>query len=100
MTGHTGSLTPHAAPIRQRRQLMNHYERTRAQPALLRMALSLAARGWHIFPCAPGGKHPALHDSWKQLATIDPARIGRWWRSIPYNIGIACGPSDLVVVEP
>jgi Bifunctional DNA primase/polymerase, N-terminal len=69
------------------------------QQALLRMALSLAARGWHVFPCAPGSKHPALRESWQQLATTDTARIGRWWRYIPYNIGIASGPSGLVVID-
>jgi hypothetical protein len=72
---------------------MNHHQR------LLRTALSLAARGWHVFPGVPGGKSPALRENWKQLATTDPARIGRWWRHRPYNICIACGPSGLVVLD-
>ena len=29
-------------------------------PVLLRSALPAAALGWHVFPCAPGGKRPAL----------------------------------------
>ena len=29
-------------------------------PVLLRSALSAAALGWQVFPCAPGGKRPAL----------------------------------------
>jgi hypothetical protein len=78
---------------------MNSGEPGRAQRVLLRTATSIAARGWHVFPCAPGGKHPALQGSWPLLATTDPARIGRWWLRVPYNIGIACGPSGLVVID-
>lgn len=78
---------------------MNAGDLAVVQRDLLRAALSLAARGWHVFPAAPGGKRPALRDSWQQLATTDTARIGRWWRRIPYNIAIACGPSGLVVLD-
>jgi len=67
--------------------------------SLLRAALSLAARSWHVFPCVPGGKQPALRDNWQQLATTDPARILRWWTRMPFNIGISCGPSGLVVID-
>jgi hypothetical protein len=71
----------------------------RADPVLLRPALSMAARGWHVFPCAPGTKRPALQENWQQIATTDPARIRRWWTCLPYNIGIACGPSMLIVID-
>jgi Bifunctional DNA primase/polymerase, N-terminal len=67
--------------------------------SLLHAAECLAARGWHVFPCVPGGKRPALRDNWQQLATIDPARILRWWTRMPFNIGISCGPSGLVVLD-
>jgi hypothetical protein len=67
--------------------------------ALLRAALSLAARGWHVFPCAIGGKEPALRDNWQHLATISPHRVHRWWSRLPYNIGISCGSSGLVVLD-
>ena len=66
---------------------------------LLRSALSLAGRGWHVFPCVPGGKRPALRGSWQDHATIDQARIRAWWSRAPYNVGIACGPSGLVVID-
>jgi hypothetical protein len=67
---------------------------------LLRSALSLAERGWHVFPCVPGGKRPALRGSWHDHATTEPARILAWWsRAEAYNIGIACGPSGLVVID-
>ena len=52
-----------------------------------------------MFPCAPGGKQPALRGNWQGLATTDPAAICAWWTRRPYNIGIACGPSGLVVLD-
>jgi hypothetical protein len=67
--------------------------------AMLSAALSLAARGWHVFPCVPGGKRPALRSGWEQRATTDPARIARCWGHAAYNIGIACGPSGLVAID-
>ena len=66
---------------------------------LLQSALSLAERGWHVFPCVPGGKRPALRGNWQDHATIEPARIRAWWSQAAYNIGIACGPSGLVVID-
>lgn len=66
---------------------------------LMRAATGLAERGWHVFPCQPGGKRPALRHDWEQRATIDPDRITRCWATGAYNIGIACGPSGLVVVD-
>jgi hypothetical protein len=73
-------------------------DETLNEEALLRAALAMARRGWHVFPCAAGGKRPALRGNWQDLATTDPAVIGRWW-SVPYNIGVACGPSGLVVLD-
>jgi hypothetical protein len=70
-----------------------------AGSSLLRAALCLAARGWHVFPCVPGGKRPALRDNWQRLASTDPARILRWWTRMPFNIGISCGPSGLIVID-
>jgi hypothetical protein len=66
---------------------------------LLRSALSLAERGWHVFPCVPGAKRPALRGSWQDHASIEPARILAWWSRAGYNIGIACGLSGLVVID-
>jgi hypothetical protein len=71
----------------------------RADPALLRSALAAASLGWHVFPCVAGGKRPALRGNWQELATTSPAVIRDWWRRAPYNIGIACGPSGLVVID-
>jgi len=80
-------------------------------------ALSAAGRGWHVFPLRPDDKRPAFpdhsadrctsadprcrggHTGWEPRATTDPARIGRAWQRISYGIGIACGPSALVVID-
>jgi hypothetical protein len=81
---------------------------------LLEIALAAAARGWHVFPLKPGAKQPALHGydrcprtgacatrhaGWEQRATIDPDRVRAGWSTGAFNIGIACGPSGLVVVD-
>lgn len=61
-------------------------------------ALNAAACGWRVFPLIPDAKAPAIH-SWESRATTDPDRIRRCWSAGPYNIGIATGPSGLVVVD-
>lgn len=78
---------------------MSAPSRVRADPVLLRSALALAARGWLVFPCAPGGKKPALRGNWQNLATTSPEQIRAWWARAPYNVGVACGPSGLVVID-
>ncbi|OLF15870.1 bifunctional DNA primase/polymerase [Actinophytocola xanthii] len=77
-------------------------------------ALAHAERGWHVFPLRPGTKRPALHSTkhcpmtdsckaghrgWEQRATTDPDRIRAAWTAGPFNIGIATGPSGLVVID-
>ncbi|MEU9520152.1 bifunctional DNA primase/polymerase [Streptomyces sp. NPDC048224] len=81
---------------------------------LMRAALDAAQRGWHVFPLRPGTKRPALHGEqrcpgtgpcagghlkWEQRATTDPDRIRATWSTAPFNVGIATGPSALVVVD-
>jgi len=65
---------------------------------LLRAALDAAAAGLFVFPVAPRGKTPAVR-GWERAATLDPARIDAWWQARPYNLGLACGPSGLLVVD-
>jgi hypothetical protein len=80
-------------------------------------ALQSAARGWHVFPLRPAGKRPAFprhvaadcdgtdpwcrtgHRGWEPRATTDPGRIRRAWAGAAYNVGIATGPSGLVVID-
>ncbi|MGH3774219.1 MAG: bifunctional DNA primase/polymerase [Pseudonocardiaceae bacterium] len=62
-------------------------------------ALHFAARGWHVFPISPGAKKPPVIDRWETRASTDPDQITHWWRHIPHTIGIATGPSGLVVID-
>jgi hypothetical protein len=67
--------------------------------SLLAQALRLAAQGWFLLPLAPGSKQPMLK-GWPKRASCDPAQIQRWWQAQPRaNIGVACGPSGLVVID-
>jgi len=62
-------------------------------------ALAAARRGWHVFPCHPESKRPAIKQ-WEQQATIDEQQIHQWWPDYSRkNIGIATGPSGLLVVD-
>jgi hypothetical protein len=88
-----------------------------SRAVLLKAALACAARGWHVFPLRLGAKRPAFpahkaadctgtdqrcqhgHTGWEQRATTDPARIRRAWAHAAWNIGIATGPSGLLVID-
>lgn len=72
--------------------------KTSNQNTLLESALFLAWRGFSVFPAVPGGKEPAIKQ-WEQRATTDPDRITACWSAGAYNIGVACGPSRLVVID-
>lgn len=69
--------------------------------SVLRYALAAAGRGWHVFPLAPGGKVPPRgFTSWESRATTDTNTIRAWWAHTPTaNVGIATGPSNLVVID-
>ena len=67
---------------------------------LMRAALKYARDyQWYVFPLRRRRKTPLIAE-WPTRATIDPPTIREWWARNPgSNIGIACGPSKLVVVD-
>lgn len=71
--------------------------------ALLEAALNYARRGWHVFPCEPGGKRPLarLAPNGCHSATTSEVVIRAWWADCPdANIGVATGEkSDLLVLD-
>ena len=105
----------HCTPLPTRNALKD--AQTERRTRMLTAALSAAERGWHVFPLRLNSKRPAYpdhdgkhcrgtdrrcrggHTGWEPRATTDPRRIRRAWTRTPYNIGIACGPSRLVVVD-
>lgn len=79
---------------------------TDGQNALLEQALAYSRQGWHVFPCEPpiagddtSGKSP-LTANGKDDATTDELIIRAWWTQHPNaNIGVACAPSGLIVLD-
>jgi hypothetical protein len=83
---------------------------------LLSIVLEYAQRGWYVFPlhspgrstycdcgndaCPAPAKHPWTRNGLLD-ATCDLGQIARWWSKSwqRANIGVACGPSQLVVLD-
>ncbi len=54
---------------------------------------------WSVFPIKPNEKAPPLV-KWKAEATSDEEQIRDWWNEWPdANIGVATGPSNLLVID-
>jgi hypothetical protein len=81
---------------------------------LLAWATQATQRGWHVIPLRPGDKRPAGHaekycpgtgyctnghKTPEQRATTDTELLIAAWAHRPYNVGIATGPSGLLVVD-
>ena len=69
---------------------------------MLPAALKAQQRGFHIFPVAAGAKTPhRLAGEWGKTATNDINQIVQFWTQVDptANIGVACKPSGLLVVD-
>ncbi|MET9385346.1 bifunctional DNA primase/polymerase [Streptomyces sp. NPDC002928] len=81
---------------------------------LLAWATQATQRGWHVIPLRPRDKRPAGHAAKycpgtgrctdghrtpEQRATLDTELLIAAWAQQPYNVGIATGPSGLLVVD-
>lgn len=79
--------------------------------SMLTAALAAQARGFHIFPVAAGQKvpHPKAgyrdaagnFHGWGETATSDINQVLQFWTRVDpqANVGIACKPSQLLVVD-
>lgn len=75
----------------------------RLRPDNLTVAKALAAQGFHVFPCQPGGltpKRPCLGVMWRRESSTDPAQLEKWWRQFPGALpAIDLGKDDIVVMD-
>jgi hypothetical protein len=70
---------------------------------ILEQALSLASRGFYVFPLRRNGKLPS-HKGWQEEATRDPETITKLWGKRLFNVGISTskfgdGAQALCVVD-
>lgn len=73
---------------------------------MMKTAIEALNAGFTIFPCEPGGKRPLSTRRypngipWGREATADVDRVIEIWMRYPdANVGIACKPSGLFVVD-
>ena len=65
-----------------------------------RAALVLIDAGFYVFPVTPREKKPPLTEHGCLDASVSTPQVEAWWRRWPEaNIGIACGPSRLLIVD-
>ncbi len=62
-------------------------------------ALALAERGFAVFPLRPGTKVPAVRGDWEGVAIADRERLLEVGWPNGGNVGVACGPSGLFVLD-
>ena len=87
----TARRNPQAGDLgASKNDLPNHHQSTRDH------LYALAAHGIRVFPLVPGEKRPMV-TGWEQNATTAPSLLDKWPAGA--GVGIACGPSGLVVVD-
>ncbi len=84
-------------------------KQSRKSPPGLKKALKYAERGWYVLPMhfkmESGAVAKLPLTKWRkgekgEHATTDPVVIRRWWKRWPNaGVGIACGPSELLVID-
>ena len=92
-----------------RAAILDVLDREPQETRMLEFARLYVDRGWSVFPLAAGSKVPI---SRKELGIAPGAPAGvsiasrksddieGWWDQHPdWNIGVACGPSNLVVID-
>jgi hypothetical protein len=62
-------------------------------------AVAAAERGWYVFPIVEGTKRPAVKWVTEKDYSNDPDEVAGWFRD-GENIGVALGPSGLLVIDP
>lgn len=66
------------------------------------IAKGYAERGWFVLPCYPSQKKPffPIAKNGYKSASNKPKTVAKWFENSPLlNIGIACAPSGLVVLD-
>jgi len=67
---------------------------------LLAGALAYGKLGWKVFPIREGTKERPRLREWGVYASSNPRHITKWWTAWPRtNIGLACRPSLIAVVD-
>jgi hypothetical protein len=69
------------------------------QLRLMRVALDHAERGYFVFRLLPRSKIPPKGFHGHLEATTNTLQVERWWKERPWNVGLATGPSDKLVVD-
>lgn len=67
------------------------------------VAIDLAAAGFSVFPCHPGGadvKKPMPGVYWRSASTCDRVKVEGWWRRWPdAAVGLDLAKSGLIVID-
>lgn len=78
-------------------------DRSNPPPNALDIALTLASKGFRVFPCQALKKEPAIK-AWQNQATTEPPIVRGWFTEFPdRNLAVACGPqpngTNLLVID-
>lgn len=66
---------------------------------MLDIALNHNRRGYTVHPLWPGKKQPLTKNGWHDASNLE-SQVREWWVKWPEaNVGIACGPSDICVLD-